>query len=86
MKHEFIAIYTSNTATKVTKHSNLFAAQRSLLRFVQSKKCRDIPARDKAGIRNYIDLVRLAFLTAVQGGWSAFVVEKQSRRNEVGAA
>lgn len=85
MKNDFIAIYTSNTTTQVTKHSNLFTAQRELLRFVRSRKCQDIPGSAKAGIRNYADLVRLAFHTAVQGGWSAFVVPKQDCK-EAGAA
>jgi len=85
MKEEFIAIYASSSTTQVTKHSSLFAAQRALLRFVRSRKCKEIPASAKAGIRSYLDLASLAFHTAVQGGWSAFVVKKQSQK-EAGAA
>jgi hypothetical protein len=85
MKDRFIAIYTSNTTTQVTKHSSLFAAQRTLLRFARSRKCKEIPASAKAGIRSYLDLASLAFRTAVQGDWSAFVVERQNLK-EAGAA
>lgn len=82
MKGQFIAIYQSNSTTQVTTHSNLFAAQRALLRFVKSKKCTDIPKIQKAGIKTYADLLHLVFQTAVQGGWDAFVVSRKAVQKE----
>lgn len=81
MEEEFITIYTSSSTTQVTKHSSLFAAQRTLLLFVRSLKCKEILASAKDGIRSYLDLASLAFHAAVQGGGAPLLLKNKVKKS-----
>lgn len=74
MQNQFVAFFKGNSSKKISVHKNIFDARRELFDFVKSPECKDISESEKEGIETFNDLTLLAYRSAVEGHWDAFVL------------